>query len=388
MRKNNKGFVITEVLVLSTVIIGLLIFMYSQFKNINRSYQYSFKYDTVEGLYLANNIINYINEDNYDMLVEQLLQSEKGYIDITTCDINQFNTSSYCQKLFEKSKIEKIIFTEENLKKIKENQNDFDEEFNSYINQLQTLDSQNDYRIVIEYQNGTFSTMRFNKGDQYIETNLIVHLDAINNTGYGHSTDSTIWKDISNHGNDATLHNNPTWNEKSITFDGIDDYAIIENTENQEFPNGLTIETRVNILSINGFNDVNYVMFIDNTEQNITHGGFSQYISKTTFKNATRISDGLFHVLVSTTPSELNKPYTLTTVYDNNNIKLYVNGMISANLRLTSAYSKSPNPINLAKRALNTTDYANVEFESIRIYDRPLTETEILRNYQVDNMKY
>jgi len=71
MIKNNKGFAITEVLILSTVIIGVLIFMYSQFKNINRSYQISFKYDTVEGMYLANNIINYISDDNYDKRIHR-----------------------------------------------------------------------------------------------------------------------------------------------------------------------------------------------------------------------------------------------------------------------------------------------------------------------------
>ena len=70
IKNNNKGFVITEVLILSTVILGVLTLMYVQFKSVNRSYQYSFKYDTVEGLYLANNIVNYINDGNYDNLVE------------------------------------------------------------------------------------------------------------------------------------------------------------------------------------------------------------------------------------------------------------------------------------------------------------------------------
>ena len=105
MIKNNKGFVITEVLILSTVIMGVLVFMYTQFKAINRGYQYSFKYDTPQGLYLANNIINYINDGNYDKLVELLNNTPKGYLDITECNIDNSNLISYCNTLFQKSDI-------------------------------------------------------------------------------------------------------------------------------------------------------------------------------------------------------------------------------------------------------------------------------------------
>jgi len=119
MIKNNKGFVITEILIISTVVIGVLIFVYAQFKNINRSYQYSFKYDTVQGMYLTNNIINYINDDSYDTLVTKLNTSELGYIDITECDIVDFSTSEYCKMLFNKSEVEQVLFTEENLARIK-----------------------------------------------------------------------------------------------------------------------------------------------------------------------------------------------------------------------------------------------------------------------------
>ena len=103
---------------------------------------------------------------------------------------------------------------------------------------------------------------------------------------------------------------------------------------------------------------------------------------KSPTNNATRISDGSFHTLQSTSPSDLNKPETVTTVYDNNNIKLYVNGTIMGILPLTSAYSQSSKPINIAKRA-NNEDYANVEFENIRIYNRPLADSEIMKNYQL-----
>lgn len=387
MIKNNKGFAITEVLILSTVIIGVLIFMYSQFKSINRGYQYSFKYDTPEGMYLANNIVNYINEGNYDKLVELLNNTQEGYIDITECNIDNSNLISYCEALFQKSEIEKIIFTEENLEKLKQNMNNFDNDLKNYINQIKTTNEKNDYRIIIKYINGTFASMRFNKGNSYVEEGLIAHLDGINNTGNGHSIDTTIWKDLSNHGNDATLYNNPTWSNNSLTFDGIDDYGILTNTANQEFPNGLTWEVRVKILSATGKNNPTQTEFFGNRELG---GGGIFYTDSNELKSQMHING--YKTITDQNSVKLSELYTITVTYDNNTQKLYING----NLTVTDTYSDNiairssivpfglggnPGPNSIG-------NYANVEFQNVLIYDRALTENEVMRNYQADMAKY
>lgn len=390
MTKNNKGFVITEVLILSTVIIGVLVFMYSQFKNINRGYQYSFKYDTPEGMYLANNIVNYINDGNYDKLVELLNTKPEGYVDITECNIDNSNLITYCNALFQKSDIEKIIFTEENLTKIKQNMNNLENDLKNYINQIKTTNEKNDYRIIIKYKNNTFATMRFNKGNAYVEEGLIAHLDGINNTGNGHSTEVTTWKDLSNNGNDATLYNNPTWSNNSLTFDGIDDYGILTNTANQAFPNGLTLETRVKVLSLTDFGGVTYNMFIDNAAFN-PRKGISYYVGKSSLDFLVRIATNennseRFNTAKSNTNGTFETFYTLTTTYDNNSINLYVNGMLEKTATSQSNYAASPIPIYIGRTSSEF--FSNVEFQNVLIYDRALTENEVLRNYQADLARY
>lgn len=389
MRKNNKGFVVTEVLILSTVIIGVLIFMYSQFKNINRSYQYSFKYDTVPGMYLANNIVNYISENTYDQLVEQLSNTQTGYIDITECDPLQFDTCSFMDTLLEKSEVEKILFTEENLSKIKSNSINLNNDIKEYINQIKTVGDEKDYRIIVKFQNGSFASLRFNKGNTYVQRGLIAYLDGINNTGAGHSDETTTWKDLSNHGNDATLYNNPTWSNNSIMFDGIDDYGILDNTANQEFPNGLTLETRVKILSITDFGGATYNMFIDNETSSSPYNGLSQYVIKTSLRMTSRVApDGTYAFAYSDESFiDLNKMYTLTTTYDNNTLKQYINGKIVASSNKSGQYPGSPQGINIGRRYSGNYT-ANVEFQNVLIYDRALTEQEVLRNYQVDQARY
>jgi hypothetical protein len=386
--KNNKGFALTEVLVLSTVIIGVLTFMYIQFKSINRSYQNSFNYDTVEGMYIANNIINYINEDNYDTLVENLNNSQQGYIDITNCDINLFETSSYCEQLFEKSKISKILFTEENLFKLKSVTN-LENDLKNYVKQIKTTNSKTDYRIVIKYNNNTFASMRFNKGNEYVQKGLIAFLDGINNTGKGHSNDTVIWKDLSGNNNDATLYNNPVWRDNSIEFNGIDNYGILTNTANQPFLNGVTLETRVKILSLEGYSGYNYIMFIDNASSGSQRDGLRNIMYKDTNKFETPIAiNNTYYKPNSQTQYDTNTYYTLTSVYDNEQYSFYIDGTLVDSVAITGTYNGSAKPLTLSARAQNLADYANVEFQNVLIYNRALSNNEVMRNYQADMARY
>ena len=386
MIKNEKGFALTEVLILSAVVIGVLTFMFIQFKTINRSYQRSFKYDTPEGLYIANNILNYINVDNYDMLVEQLLNTPEGYIDITNCDISLYNTSSFCEQLFTESNIEQIIFTKENPSKVKINIKNFSSDMQDFIKQIKTVNSETDYRIIIKYTNGTFATMRFNKGNAYVQKGLIAYLDAINNTGEGHSNDTTIWKDLSGSNNDATLYNNPSWNTNSIIFDGVDDYGILDSTASSQFPEGLTLETRVKILSLT--NQPNNI-FIDNESSSTSYDGLKQFIIKSNLRISAGLGISGSNAIINSSSSivELNKTYTITTTYNNNTIKLYIDGNQVMQINKTGQYLGSTQGINIG-RQYRTGNCSNVEFQNILIYDRALSDNEIQRNYQADTARY
>lgn len=393
MIKNNKGFVVTEVLILSTVIIGLLVFMFIQFKNINRSYQYSFKYDTVSGMYLANNIVNYINENFYfdgdnnyyifDKLVNDLKNSGSNYVDISDCS---FDLNTYCSYLMDDSNIDKILFTYEDVSRI--NTSDFDEDLKSYIKNIQTNHDVNDYRIIVKYKDNTFASMRFNKGDKYVQSGLIAYLDGINNTGYGHSNDTGIWVDLSGNGNDATLYNNPTWSNNSLTFDGLTNYGLLNNTAGMTYENGTTWEVRVKVLSYIGKNGSGNVEFLGNWQD---AGGGIYYDTTNIFRGNFYLSGG-FRGAINNLQSDLGTYYTITSTYDNSVVKIYVNGNLAATREVTdnSIILSSSVPFALGGNPGTTRmdNYANVEFQNVLIYNRALTDEEVARNYNVDMMKY
>ena len=57
---NKKGFMLTETLIVATMLITILLVMYVQFKTVIRSYQQSFKYNTINNLYSLYNVKKYV----------------------------------------------------------------------------------------------------------------------------------------------------------------------------------------------------------------------------------------------------------------------------------------------------------------------------------------
>ena len=63
-------------------------------------------------------------------------------------------------------------------------------------------------------------------GSSIITDNLVLHLDADNNSSYSGS--GTTWSDLSGNSHDATLVNSPTFNNSGyFTFDSVNEYATI-----------------------------------------------------------------------------------------------------------------------------------------------------------------
>ena len=161
-KNNNKGFLATEALVVSIFVLTTLIVIFVQFQTITNSYNYSFKYDTVDDLYLLNEAKSYIKSNYNQKLIDDLNSSVYKYVDISFCDENYLNYSNYCQVLFNNLNIKKIIFTNENTDALKESLNQshsLNEELISFIKTIK-YDGVNSYRIIAEFNNNTYASLR------------------------------------------------------------------------------------------------------------------------------------------------------------------------------------------------------------------------------------
>lgn len=169
-KNNNKGFMLLETLIVSTIILGTLVFLYIQFVNIKRNYDISFRYNTVPGLYIAKEFSGILAETGYTNLKNTLNPTTSYHI--IDCEIDggisepdKFN-EELCKSFYEKSNIKQILFVRDDLSefvaglqtgtiidlKIKD-------ELKKFIIRLTTKKNADQYRIIIEFKNKTYASI-------------------------------------------------------------------------------------------------------------------------------------------------------------------------------------------------------------------------------------
>ena len=154
MKKN--GFMLAEVLIVSTLLIGVMVFMYSQIRTLTNNYSRAFKYNTVDGLYGAR-------------LVEEFLYTENNYKNISTTKFvneNEINQKKYFEALINELGISKIVVTNNTanvydfLKKNYDNSTSYignKDYYESFISFSTTLSNGNYNRhIIIAYNDDTY----------------------------------------------------------------------------------------------------------------------------------------------------------------------------------------------------------------------------------------
>lgn len=160
MKKNDKGFTLIETLIVSAFVAATLTYLFIQMNNTLTNYDITFRYDTINGIYNANVISNYLKDNNYANLIN--LTSSNGYVDITTSS-NVNGDSSYYGLILDKINAKTVLFTSEDMVQIKNNikTSAYSEELKRYI---QKKDSDNTltnaYIIIVEYKDNTFATVR------------------------------------------------------------------------------------------------------------------------------------------------------------------------------------------------------------------------------------
>ena len=156
-KSNKKGFILAETIAVSVVIMTALVIIYTQFMTISKSYARTFTYNSVNNMYLVNNVKEYIKDDGFDKLIEEL--DNKLYIDITSCPTSYFINYIYCRSLVENSNIKQIIFTKQNLEELENNLDDgLSEKMKQFIKSI-NYDDVNNHRLIVEFNDETYATL-------------------------------------------------------------------------------------------------------------------------------------------------------------------------------------------------------------------------------------
>ena len=233
--------------------------------------------------------------------------------------------------------------------------------------------------------------MAGNVAPNIVKDNLVLNLDVANSKSY--ISGSTTWNDISRGSNNGTLVNGPTFsssNGGSIVFDGVDDR--VSRTTNINTGQNFTVNAWIYPTLLGTTKRTVAASSYNYTSLNgwfLCTAGFNT--NNTFFFSAG--SDNAYRVALANTLS-LNQWAYISAVCQNGggSINLYKNG-IETSYELTSL---STNPLTYTYPQFNVgyrdtaglTDPYTGNIAQVTIYNKTLTASEVLQNYNATKGRY
>lgn len=229
-----------------------------------------------------------------------------------------------------------------------------------------------------------------------VKDGLVLLLDAAKKDSYPGS--GTLWRDVSGNGNNGTLINGPTFNSDnggSVVFDGVNDYVGLGNPSSLNILGNITVSSWVKL---------NTFPSLANPFYTIYEKGYDNFFDQTYFRvdnisGVVGVAIGTFRASNNTSYQTryligsnivLNTWYNIVGQYDGANWRLYLNGsLVSTTLQNQSPLSStSPSSIGAAYISNGYSRFLNGEIAGVSIYNRALSATEVLQNYNATKGRY
>lgn len=165
-KKNNKGFLLTESLIVTTFVLTVLIYLFGQFKNLMTEYKNNYKYNTVQDIYNLGSLAKYINTNNIP------LEENEGISIIYQSNIAALPPAykAAFQSMANDMSIDYIIYTDSDIEIAKDNIKSNDspiigQDMIDFIEKVKTKDIKNKGRLVARFTNGNFATILIEKNE-------------------------------------------------------------------------------------------------------------------------------------------------------------------------------------------------------------------------------
>ena len=147
MKKNNqKGFVLAEAFIVSTFVLGILVFMFLQIRTIINGYDKSFKYNTIPGIYNTVELEKFIKKTDYESLKTQV--DNNGYVILDSSNASYTN-------IFKASNVKTMIISIGDLTALKSDNNLSPK----FLNYIKTLSNSSSYQYIVEFNDNTFAAI-------------------------------------------------------------------------------------------------------------------------------------------------------------------------------------------------------------------------------------
>ena len=221
-----------------------------------------------------------------------------------------------------------------------------------------------------------------------VTNGLVLALDAAKKDSYPGS--GTLWRDISGNGNNGTLTNGPTFNSGnggSIVFDGVNDYVNC-GVSNIPLPINITLISWIYQSTTTGYKNI--ITKEGTTNTDLDYGFTTSPNGNLYFwyhNGSYRI-----HETLTNNISLTNTWYHVSATFNdtNNTVNLYVNGtQVYNQSETTSMLAHSNSKLFVGWRnSLTSGQLFNGRISQAQIYNRALSATEVLQNYNATKTRY
>ena len=221
-------------------------------------------------------------------------------------------------------------------------------------------------------------------GPKIVTNGLVLALDAADKNSYIGS--GTSWRDLSGNNYTSTLTNGPTFsnsNVGSILFDGTNDYVVSSNFTPNFSTKTLSGWVKLSSVSQQGGGVVTLQstdgLVFDSIVYNETGQGWgfgSNGFSRTNWSGVSETSTSVW--------------VNITATYENSNYRMYRNGILIYTLTSFGALNFNFNSnVQLAYRHLGGgSAFLAGNIANTFVYNRILTGTEILQNYNATKTRF
>ena len=167
------------------------------------------------------------------------------------------------------------------------------------------------------------------------------------------------------------VHGGATLSNDHVTLDGTDDYIDL-GLENYDFQNGITLAIKLKFNDLSGTQEQE---FLGNWE---SAGGGCDLTSEKIYCRIRDTKENQYINVTSQTLPDANADYTILFTYDNNTLKLYINGEEVDSQPYSEDITKSKMPIFIGANPeySDAKSYSNIDVYQVAIFDRAITEEE------------
>lgn len=221
-----------------------------------------------------------------------------------------------------------------------------------------------------------------------VTSGLVLCLDAANRKSYpGYPGSSTAWTDLSGNNINFTTFNSPTFNNVNLgcfTWNGTTTYATA--TENSLFnTETFTFDCWARTSSVNQYGfffekgnvNTQYSIFLENPNIKIRTNTTISGLSDLQFTAASYVQSNIW--------------FLVSASYNNGLKKFYINGVLLGTQTVSGTLTTNANGMSIGVYGgFNGTRgyYYNGDIASIKFYNRTLSDTEVLQNYNVTKTRF